>query len=300
MPKGTCIGADGLHVCGGLEHPPSRQSPLPPRCQPWREPGTGIAHLLCRRSRVRLAPSEPFFSWGELGFALCLSPASPKQALTVVGTPGWWAVPKPGCCSPGTWPRRASQGHPASLDMSTCDRQRRHLVTALESPGLVILSPGASGGDFHLCREWVWLWGVTGRVLAQSPSGTCWSGGWWWWWWCRDVSCLVQPLDGKSSPDCVRSESGGCGAGAWSLCLGFLRRVRAVTERALFVGTIPTVHAPVGVQAWGVLSRVSACSVTAEGLGDLVSLAGHPHSSAAPLVLRLNCPRNRVGWFWWI
>lgn len=65
MPTGTCIEADKLHVRGGLKHPPSLQSPLLPCCQPWREPGTGIAHLLCHRTRLMFAPSELFFPGGS-------------------------------------------------------------------------------------------------------------------------------------------------------------------------------------------------------------------------------------------
>lgn len=116
------------------------------------------------------------------------------------------------------------------------------------------------------------------------------------------MSCLVQPLDGQSSPGYgARSDlrDGGFQRSAPALCIWDPSDTFcAVTERALFVGMISTVHASVIVQVFlGFVAIVSACSVNAEGLDDLFSSAGHLQSSAATLVLKLNRPRNQGGCF---
>lgn len=58
MPTGTCVGADRLQVCGGLEHPPSLQSPLPPCCPAAGLGGSPVQASLTScyfQSRVRFA-----------------------------------------------------------------------------------------------------------------------------------------------------------------------------------------------------------------------------------------------------
>lgn len=71
-------------------------------CSPYPKAGSGLPF------------PEPFFPMGA-DFTPCLSPASPKQVLPVVGTHGCYGF---------------GQGHPSSLDRTMCERQCWHLVTA--------------------------------------------------------------------------------------------------------------------------------------------------------------------------
>lgn len=89
------------------------------------------------------------------------------------------------------------------------------------------------------------------------------------------MSWLVQPLDGKSSLDYAWRSSGVLEPPPFpdpGICFwDSSDTVCAVTERALLGGMRCRAHALVVAQGLG-LCLVSACSLNAEGLGDLLQV----------------------------